>query len=322
MRASPTGGPSAAQPCPDCRFGRWAACDYIRVPARRRKQRSAGVPVPRPALLVAGATTVGFGSVALLASCSATARSADAHLLGTAVGLARSVEGLAPFGDATTHLADTTPSALAGLAVVLVGAATTGPRASAAAAVILFGADASTKLLQGDFSEVREVAGVARVQQFPSGHATASAALVLAAGVIASPRFRTAVVAVGLPYVAAIAGALLILAHHLPSAIVGGWLVALSWAGAAVALLNPGQRAAWRLKPSTVRNVLIVTGSSVGAVALVSGVLDGNFGPALAHHGRLGAEVFAGLVTLGLAGARADRFFSRRSGRLTCLDAS
>ncbi|MGO9487638.1 MAG: phosphatase PAP2 family protein [Solirubrobacteraceae bacterium] len=81
---------------------------------------------------------------------------------------------------------------------------------------------------------------------WPSGHSTAATALALCAVLVAPARLRKAVAAVAVLFVLAVSAALLILAWHMPSDVVGGYLVAGLWMALAVA----GLRAAERLRPT------------------------------------------------------------------------
>ncbi len=77
---------------------------------------------------------------------------------------------------------------------------------------------------------------------WPSGHATAAAALVLCAVLVAPVWLRPAVVALGGVFAVAVGCSLLILAWHMPSDILGGYLVASLWMALAVAGLRAADR--------------------------------------------------------------------------------
>src|ERR1700733_1006061 len=85
---------------------------------------------------------------------------------------------------------------------------------------------------------------------WPSGHSTAALALVLSAVLVAPQRWRPLVATVGAVFAVAVGFALLILAWHMPSDVLGGYLVALLWTALAVAAL----RAADRRWPPRVRS--------------------------------------------------------------------
>jgi membrane-associated phospholipid phosphatase len=77
---------------------------------------------------------------------------------------------------------------------------------------------------------------------WPSGHATAALALVLCAVLVAPRRRRRAVAWAGALFAAAVGCALLIRAWHMPSDVLGGYLVATLWTALAVAGLRAAER--------------------------------------------------------------------------------
>ncbi len=77
---------------------------------------------------------------------------------------------------------------------------------------------------------------------WPSGHATAAAALVLCAVLVAPMWLRPAVAALGGVFAVAVGCSLLILAWHMPSDVLGGYLVASLWMALAVAGLRAADR--------------------------------------------------------------------------------
>ncbi len=77
---------------------------------------------------------------------------------------------------------------------------------------------------------------------WPSGHSAAALALVLCAVLVAPPRWRTAVAALGAGFAVAVGCSLLILAWHMPSDVFGGYLVAALWMALAVAALRTHRR--------------------------------------------------------------------------------
>jgi membrane-associated phospholipid phosphatase len=75
---------------------------------------------------------------------------------------------------------------------------------------------------------------------WPSGHATAAAILVWCALLLAPPSLRGRVAVLGVAFVLAVGCALLILAWHMPSDVLGGYLLATLWFALAVAALRSG----------------------------------------------------------------------------------
>ena len=145
-----------------------------------------------------------------------------------------------PLAAQVVRLADPVPVAV--LTVTIAGIALVRRRVRLALAVsaALVGANVSTQALKVWTAEPRPVesppgAHVA-AQSWPSGHATAAAALALCLVVVAPSRLR--------PYAAMLAGvfalgvacSVLVLGWHLPSDAIGGFCVAATWTLAAVAL--------------------------------------------------------------------------------------
>jgi membrane-associated phospholipid phosphatase len=77
---------------------------------------------------------------------------------------------------------------------------------------------------------------------WPSGHSTAALVLVLSAVLVAPARLRPLVASIGAVFVVAVGCALLILAWHMPSDVLGGYLVASLWMALAVAALRAADR--------------------------------------------------------------------------------
>ena len=73
---------------------------------------------------------------------------------------------------------------------------------------------------------------------WPSGHASAATALALCAVLVAPRRLRPTVALLGAMFAAGVGFSLLLLAWHLPSDVVGGYLVGTLWAALAVAGLR------------------------------------------------------------------------------------
>jgi membrane-associated phospholipid phosphatase len=73
---------------------------------------------------------------------------------------------------------------------------------------------------------------------WPSGHASAATALVMCAVLVAPQRLRPTVAVLGALFAAAVGFSLVLLAWHLPSDVLGGYLVGTLWAALAVAGLR------------------------------------------------------------------------------------
>jgi membrane-associated phospholipid phosphatase len=77
---------------------------------------------------------------------------------------------------------------------------------------------------------------------WPSGHATAATALVLSAVLVAPARLRPLVAGIGAAFAAIVGVFLLILAWHMPSDVIGGYLLASLWMALALAVVRGADR--------------------------------------------------------------------------------
>jgi membrane-associated phospholipid phosphatase len=111
---------------------------------------------------------------------------------------------------------------------------------------------------------------------FPSGHATASMALALAAILVASQAWRPLVAVLGALFTLGVSESLMLLAWHYPSDVAGGFLVATSSALVTLAALRAAEER-WpeRTGRETARRVIQTadwrgTAVAIGAFALVA----------------------------------------------------
>lgn len=187
----------------------------------------------------AGACAAGFVALLILAYGSDRAGWLDAAALEGFRGLQR--PAVAEPSERIASLADPGPFAL--LALLVVGVALVRRRLghAVAAAVILAGANITTQLLKPLLAQPRQMdlfAPVVSAEAFPSGHATASMSIALAAVLVAPRGLRPAAAAAGAAYTLAVSFSLLSLDWHFPSDVVGGYLVATGWALAVLAALR------------------------------------------------------------------------------------
>ena len=77
---------------------------------------------------------------------------------------------------------------------------------------------------------------------WPSGHATAATALALSVVLVVPPRLRPVTAVLALLFIAGVGISLLILAWHMPSDVLGGYLMAALWMALAVAGLRAAER--------------------------------------------------------------------------------
>jgi membrane-associated phospholipid phosphatase len=114
-------------------------------------------------------------------------------------------------------------------------------RAALAGTVLVLGADLTTAVLKPAPAAPRfdAVLGWAQVggNSFPSGHATAAFAMAAAWLLFVPARWRPLTAVVGLVLASGVAVAVVVLRHHFPSDVVGGLLVAATWAFGVCAVL-------------------------------------------------------------------------------------
>jgi membrane-associated phospholipid phosphatase len=118
------------------------------------------------------------------------------------------------------------------------------PRTALAALVVLTLAPLTAETLKPLLAHPHAHVGAVHIgpASWPSGHATAALALGLAAVLVAPARLRPLVAALGGMLALAVGCALLILAWHMPSDVLGGYLVATLWMALALAALRAGER--------------------------------------------------------------------------------
>lgn len=129
------------------------------------------------------------------------------------------------------------------LGAVLIGVALLGgrPRVAAAVLLVLLGSTLTTELLKPLVAHAHATTfGVRDIPaaSWPSGHATAAMALALCAVIVAPRRLRPIAAVLAAVFAAAVGFSLLILARHMPSDVVGGYLVAALWISIALATLR------------------------------------------------------------------------------------
>lgn len=170
------------------------------------------------------------------------------------------------------------------------------PRHALAVIVLLGASSVTTQLLKELLARERFHAFLGHAQisgaSFPSGHATASMALALAAILVAAPRWRPLVAIGGALFALAVSESIMLLAWHFPSDVAGGFLVATSFALATVAGLRAAQ-ARWPERSGREAARRAINGLDIGRVVLIVG---GFVGAAL-----VGVAIAAGGATLHFA---------------------
>jgi membrane-associated phospholipid phosphatase len=131
-----------------------------------------------------------------------------------------------------------------GLALVTFAIARGRRREALAVAIVFVAAPLCADFLKPLLAHTHDSAGVIHIgdASWPSGHATAAMTVVLCAALIAPRRLRPLVAIVGVLFALAVGCALLIRAWHMPSDVIGGYLLAGLWMAVAVACLRASER--------------------------------------------------------------------------------
>ena len=200
-----------------------------------------------------------------------------------------------------SHLADPGPFALFAAALVFVALARRRLRTALVVAVILVGSNVSTQLLKPALAKPEVFPGV-ETATWPSGHATAAMALVLCLVLVVPLRLRPAAAALGGLFALAVVYSILILGHHEPSDILGGFLMAGAWTALGVAALRavaPERDVALRPAVTLLPAGLTAVALMVAAGVLAIGHWQGTLAYAAAHTTFLAG---AAVITLGAMG--------------------
>jgi membrane-associated phospholipid phosphatase len=142
------------------------------------------------------------------------------------------------------HLLNPLQFVLWGVALMAIALARERPRVALAVGVIMGLAPLTAETLKPLLAHPHVSVGGVYIgaASWPSGHSTAALVLVLSAVRVAPARLRPLVASIGAVFVVAVGCALLILAWHMPSDVLGGYLVASLWMALAVAALRAADR--------------------------------------------------------------------------------
>jgi membrane-associated phospholipid phosphatase len=134
--------------------------------------------------------------------------------------------------------------ALWGVVLVLVALRRRLPWVALAVAIVLPLAPFTAELLKPLLAHHHDQIGPKYIANasWPSGHATAATALVWCALLVAPPARRGLAAMIGAAFALAVGVALLVLAWHMPSDVVGGYLLGTFWAALAFAALRSSKR--------------------------------------------------------------------------------
>lgn len=140
------------------------------------------------------------------------------------------------------HLGDPLPQALLLLAGIAIALSRGHRKAALAGAIIVLGADLSTHFLKEVFAAPRTGStlegGHIYDNSFPSGHTTAAFSMAAAWCIFVPAERRPLVAAVGFTAATLVGIAAVILHHHFPSDVIGGFLVATAWTCGVCAVLQ------------------------------------------------------------------------------------
>ncbi len=211
------------------------------MPPRRivRASEPAGVA---GALGVAGLCVLALALVWVLAELVPAVQAKDAVALHDFTLLSRPrIDQLANF---LLKLLQPLQFVLWGVALFALAIARGRPRVAVAVVAIMALAPLTAEVLKPLLAHPHASVGGVYVgaASWPSGHSTAVLALALCAVLVAPARLRPIVAAIGAAFSVAVGCALLILAWHMPSDVLGGYLVAAFWAALAVAALRAADR--------------------------------------------------------------------------------
>jgi membrane-associated phospholipid phosphatase len=154
-------------------------------------------------------------------------------------------------GELLLHLLDPFVFVLWGIALVAVALARERPRLALAATTVMGMAPFTSETLKPLLAHPHVQIGTVHIgsASWPSGHSTAALALALSAVLVSPVRLRPLVAAVGTLFALAVGASLLILAWHMPSDVLGGYLIAALWTALAVAALRAAEKR-WPAAPS------------------------------------------------------------------------
>lgn len=211
------------------------------MPRRRRVERPERSGVAG-ALLLAALCVAALALVWVVAELVPAAQVRDAVALHDFTRLSGPhVDSAATF---LLHLLDPLLFTIWGIVLVLFALAQGRPRVALAVVLVMALAPLSSEILKPLLAHSHMSVGVTQVgaASWPSGHSTAAGALALCAILVAPTGLRPAVALLGAAFTLVVGAALLIRAWHMPSDVLGGYLMAALWMALAVAALRASER--------------------------------------------------------------------------------
>ena len=222
----------------------------------RPRSRLASPPSARGALLVAGLCVLALALTWVVAALVPATHAKDAVALHDFTLLSRPrVDNVA---NGLLHLLEPDLYILWGVLLMAVALWRRRPLTALAVGIVMGMAPLTAETLKPLLAHphARIYGDEITAASWPSGHASAATALVMCAVLVAPQRLRPTVAVLGALFAAAVGGSLVLLAWHLPSDVLGGYLVGTLWAALAVAGLRAaGARSRSRRRRSAVRAV-------------------------------------------------------------------
>jgi membrane-associated phospholipid phosphatase len=199
---------------------------------------------PGPPLQLATLTAIALAITGVLAKLVPLTRAGDVRTLNGFVDL--NAPHRTPALNTIAHLADPKPYALVGLVLALIALARGRVRVAVAIPLIFVATGLTTEALKHLLATQRldEWLGHAQISaaSWPSGHSTAAMTMALCAVIVAPPRLRPTVAAIGGAFAVAVAYAILTLGWHFPSDVFGGYLVSATYVLLAVSAIAFSER--------------------------------------------------------------------------------
>jgi membrane-associated phospholipid phosphatase len=193
------------------------------------------------ALRVAGVSLAAMAATWALAELVPAIHLRDAVVLNDFTKLDR--PGVAAPANALLHLLDPLLYTLWALLLIVAALLRARPRVAVAVALVVPATPLAAEALKPLLAHSHDPAGLKEITaaSWPSGHAATAMTLVLCSLLVAPRRLRPLVAVLGSAFAVAVGGALLILAWHMPSDVLGGYLLATLCVSLAVAAIG----AAW-----------------------------------------------------------------------------
>ncbi len=195
-----------------------------------------------PAALLAGLCLSGLVLVWVLANLVPGLHTRDAVLLYDFTLLGHAP--YAPVAQVLVHLVEPELFILWGLALVAFAIARERPRTALAVVLVMWLAPLTTETLKPLVAHTHQSVDGVHIGpvSWPSGHSTAALTLGLCALLVVPPRWRRLTAIIAALFAGAMGASLLILAWHMPSDILAGYLVAGFWTALAVSALRAAER--------------------------------------------------------------------------------